>query len=157
MAKGSEGMVQRITGPVVDILFENTDLPDIFHAVTIEHNGETFVLEVLQHLGNGMVRCISMHSTDGMSRGLTAVDTGEPIMISVGTETLGRMVNVIGEPIDKREPIKTEEKWPIHHPAPSFSEKVGYKSLIAAITNAAKTLSLALAENGVAVVPSTNL
>ena len=130
MAKGSEGMVQRITGPVVDILFENTDLPDIFHAVTIEHNGETFVLEVLQHLGNGMVRCISMHSTDGMSRGLTAVDTGEPIMISVGTETLGRMVNVIGEPIDKREPIKTEEKWPIHHPAPPFSEIVAAEEIL---------------------------
>ena len=130
MAKGSEGMVQRITGPVVDILFENIDLPDIFHAVTIEHNGETFVLEVLQHLGNGMVRCISMHSTDGMSRGLTAVDTGEPIMISVGTETLGRMVNVIGEPIDKREPIKTEEKWPIHHPAPPFSEIVAAEEIL---------------------------
>ena len=130
MAKGSEGMVQRITGPVVDILFENTDLPDIFHAVTIEHNGETFVLEVLQHLGNGMVRCISMHSTDGMSRGLTAVDTGEPIMISVGTETLGRMVNVIGEPIEKREPIKTEEKWPIHHPAPPFSEIVAAEEIL---------------------------
>ena len=130
MAKGSEGMVQRITGPVVDILFENPDLPDIFHAVTIEHNGETFVLEVLQHLGNGMVRCISMHSTDGMSRGLTAVDTGEPIMISVGTETLGRMVNVIGEPIDKREPIKTEEKWPIHHPAPPFSEIVAAEEIL---------------------------
>ena len=130
MAKGSEGMVQRITGPVVDILFENPDLPDIFHAVTIEHNGETFVLEVLQHLGNGMVRCISMHSTDGMSRGLTAVDTGEPIMISVGIETLGRMVNVIGEPIDKREPIKTEEKWPIHHPAPPFSEIVAAEEIL---------------------------
>ena len=130
MAKGSEGLVQRITGPVVDILFENPDLPDIFHAVTIEHNGETFVLEVLQHLGNGMVRCISMHSTDGMSRGLTAVDTGEPIMISVGTETLGRMVNVIGEPIDKREPIKTEEKWPIHHPAPPFSEIVAAEEIL---------------------------
>ena len=124
MAKGSVGMVQRITGPVVDISFDCLDLPDITHAVTIEHGGETFVLEVCQHLGNGEVRCISMHSTDGMSRGLTAIDTGAPISVSVGTETLGRMVNVIGEPIDKKEPINTNKKWPIHHPAPKFADIV---------------------------------
>ena len=124
MAKGSVGMVQRITGPVVDILFESLDLPDITHAVTIELDGETFVLEVCQHLGNGEVRCISMHSTDGLSRGLTAIDTGAPITVSVGVETLGRMVNVMGDPIDKKEPIKTELKWPIHHPAPKFSDIV---------------------------------
>ena len=124
MAKGSVGMVQRITGPVVDISFDALDLPDIFHAVTIEHNGEKFVLEVSQHLGNGEVRCISMQPTDGMSRGLTAIDTGAPITVSVGEATLGRMVNVIGEPIDKKEPIESQEKWPIHHPAPRFSEIV---------------------------------
>ncbi len=124
MAKGSIGMVERITGPVVDISFDCLDLPDITHAVTIEHGGETFVLEVCQHLGNGEVRCISMHSTDGMSRGLTAIDTGAPISVSVGTETLGRMVNVIGEPIDKKEPIETNKKWPIHHPAPRFADIV---------------------------------
>ena len=124
MAKGSVGMVQRITGPVVDISFDCLDLPDITHAVTIEHGGETFVLEVCQHLGNGEVRCISMHSTDGMSRGLTAIDTGAPISVSVGTETLGRMVNVIGEPIDKKEPINTNKKWPIHHSAPKFADIV---------------------------------
>lgn len=124
MAKGSIGMVERITGPVVDISFDSLDLPDITHAVTIEHGGETFVLEVCQHLGNGEVRCISMHSTDGMSRGLTAIDTGAPISVSVGTETLGRMVNVIGEPIDKKEPIETNKKWPIHHPAPRFADIV---------------------------------
>ncbi len=130
MAKGSLGMVQRITGPVVDILFDPYDLPDIFHAVTIDHNGERFVLEVSQHLGNGEVRCISMHSTDGMSRGLTAVDTGEPIMISVGEQTLGRMVNVIGEPIDKKEPIVSDKKWPIHHPAPRFSDIVAADEIL---------------------------
>lgn len=124
MAKGSVGMVLRITGPVVDILFDPYDLPDIFHAVTIDNNGEKYVLEVSQHLGNGEVRCISMHPTDGMSRGLTAVDTGAPISINVGEETLGRMVNVIGKPIDNKEPIKTNEKWPIHHPAPRFSDVV---------------------------------
>ncbi len=124
MAKGSVGMVLRITGPVVDILFDSGNLPDIFHAVTIEHNREKYVLEVSQHLGNGEVRCISMNPTDGLSRGLAAVDTGEPIMVSVGEETLGRMVNVMGEPIDKKEPIHSREKWPIHHPAPGFSDIV---------------------------------
>ena len=124
MAKGSVGMVLRITGPVVDILFDPFNIPDIFHAVTIEHNGETYVLEVSQHLGDGEVRCISMQSTDGMSRGLTAVDTGEPITVGVGEATLGRMVNVLGEPIDKKEPVKAREKWPIHHPAPRFSDIV---------------------------------
>ena len=130
MAKGSTGMVLRITGPVVDILFDSHNLPDIFHAVTIEHNGETFVLEVLQHLGDGVVRCISMHSTDGMSRGLTAVDTGAPITINVGEETLGRMVNVIGEPIDRKTPIQTEKRWPIHHSAPPFSEIVAAEEIL---------------------------
>ena len=124
MAKGSVGMVLRITGPVVDILFDPFNIPDIFHAVNIEHNGETYVLEVSQHLGNGEVRCISMHPTDGMSRGLTAIDTGAPISIGVGEETLGRMVSVVGNPIDKKEPINTKEKWPIHHPAPRFSDIV---------------------------------
>ncbi len=130
MAKGCTGMVLRIRGPVVDILFDTYDLPDIFHAVTIEHNGTTFVLEVLQHLGDGVVRCISMHSTDGMSRGLTAVDTGEPITISVGEETLGRMVNVIGEPIDGKEPIQTAQRWPIHHEAPPFSDIVAAEEIL---------------------------
>ena len=81
MAKGSVGMVMRITGPVVDIKFEPNELPEIFHAVTIEHKGEKFVLEVAQQRGNGEVRCISMHPTDGMSRGMDAYDTkGNPIV-----------------------------------------------------------------------------
>ncbi len=130
MAKNSVGMVQRITGPVVDILFDPLDLPEILHAVTIEHNGQTYVLEASQHLGDGVVRCISMQSTDGMSRGLKAVDTGEPIMVSVGEQTLGRMVNVLGEPIDKKEPIHSKEKWPIHHPAPRFSDIVAADELM---------------------------
>ncbi len=124
MAKGSLGMVLRITGPVVDVLFDPMELPDIFHALTIDHDGEQYVLEVSQHLGNGEVRCISMHPTDGMSRGLTAIDTGAPISINVGEETLGRMVNVIGNPIDNKEPVRTQLKWPIHHPAPRFSDVV---------------------------------
>ncbi len=130
MAKGSVGMVLRITGPVVDIAFEPYDLPDIFHAVSIEHNGEQYILEVLQHLGDGVVRCISMDSTDGMSRGLQAVDTGSPISVCVGEETLGRMVNVIGKPIDQGAPIHTAEKWPIHHPAPRFSDIVASEEIL---------------------------
>lgn len=124
MAKGSVGMVQRITGPVVDILFDENSIPDIFNAVNVEVNSEKYTLEVSQHLGNGEVRCISMNPTDGMSRGMTAVDTGEAISISVGEETLGRMVNVTGSPIDKGEPIKTEKLWPIHRAAPTFAEIV---------------------------------
>ena len=128
--KGSMGMVQRITGPVVDIAFEPTQIPDIFNAVTIDHAGERFILEVSQHLGNGEVRCISMQSTDGMSRGLMATDTGAPITIAVGEKTLGRMVNVIGEPIDKKPPIESELHWPIHHPAPRFSDIVASEDIL---------------------------
>ncbi len=130
MSRGSVGMVLRITGPVVDILFEATEVPDIFHAVTIEYNGKKHVVEVSQHLGNGEVRCISMHPTDGLSRGMSAIDTGEPISVCVGEETLGRMVNVIGEPIDNGEEIKTDFKWPIHHPAPPFADIVASKEIL---------------------------
>ena len=130
MAKNSKGMVQRITGPVVDILFAENEIPEIFNAVTIENNGEIYTLEVSQHLGNGEVRCISMNSTDGMSRGITAVDTGAPIKICVGTQTLGRMVNVTGTPIDRGEKIVTAERWPIHHSAPSFSEIVSSNEIL---------------------------
>ena len=130
MAKGSVGMVQRITGPVVDILFEPGEIPDIFNAVKVKVNDEKYTLEVSQHLGNGEVRCISMNPTDGMSRGMQATDTGEPIKISVGKETLGRMVNVTGAPIDRKEKIETEEKWPIHHPAPPFAEIVSSTDIL---------------------------
>ncbi len=130
MSRGSVGMVLRITGPVVDILFDATEVPDIFHAVTIEYNGKKHVVEVSQHLGNGEVRCISMHPTDGLSRGMSAIDTGEPISVCVGEETLGRMVNVIGEPIDNGDEIKTDFKWPIHHPAPPFADIVASKEIL---------------------------
>ena len=130
MSRGSVGMVLRITGPVVDILFNATEVPDIFHAVTIEYNGKKHVVEVSQHLGNDEVRCISMHPTDGLSRGMSAIDTGEPISVCVGEETLGRMVNVIGEPIDNGEEIKTDFRWPIHHPAPPFADIVASKEIL---------------------------
>ncbi len=130
MAKGSVGMVQRITGPVVDILFSLNEIPDIFNAVNVEVNSEVYTLEVSQHLGNGEVRCISMNPTDGMSRGMKATDTGEPINICVGEETLGRMVNVTGSPIDRGARIETAERWPIHHPAPPFAEIVSSTEIL---------------------------
>ena len=130
MAKGSVGMVQRITGPVVDVLFDKNELPDISHALTININGEEYTLEVLQHIGDGEVRCISMNPTDGMSRGLNVVDTGEPIKVSVGEQTLGRMINVVGKPIDNGREIITKEKWPIHHPAPNLSDIVSSDEIL---------------------------
>ena len=130
MAKGSVGMVNRITGPVVDILFNPDEIPDIFNAIKVNVNDETYTLEVSQHLGGGEVRCISMNPTDGMSRGMTATERGEPIKISVGKETLGRMVNVTGAPIARGEKIETVEKWPIHHAAPPFAEIVSSTDIL---------------------------
>lgn len=124
MASGNKGILIRITGSVVDVLFDTNQVPDIFNAVTVEYNGKKFALEVLQHLGNGAVRCISMHPTDGLSRGMSAVDTGSPISVPVGAETLGRMTNVMGEPIDRLGKIQTDAYWPIHHAAPEFTEIV---------------------------------
>ena len=124
MALNSKGIITRITGPVVDIKFDESGLPDIFHAVEIHSGDEVFTLEVLQHLGKGEVRCISMQPTDGMSRGMTAYDTGFPISVPVGESTLGRMINVTGAPIDRAGAIKASEYWPIHHSAPKFTDIV---------------------------------
>ena len=119
-----EGIITRINGPVVDILFETLDLPDIFHAVVIPKGDEVFTLEVLQHLNAREVRCISMQTTDGLSRGMRAIDTGAPISVPVGSGTLGRMTNVTGDPIDRAGELVAEEYWPIHHRAPLFTEVV---------------------------------
>lgn len=121
----AKGIITRITGPVVDILFPSSEhIPDIFHAVEVKVEGETYTLETLQQLGNGEVRCISMHSTDGMSRGMAAVDTGAPISIPVSEALLGRMIDVTGQPIDRGGPIAAAKKWPIHHTAPKFTDVV---------------------------------
>ncbi len=131
MSKGKNGLVMRITGPVVDIQFiDKKKLPDIFDAVEVRHGDKRFLLEVLQHLGDGMVRCISMHPTEGMSRGMVATDTGATISVPVGEATLGRMINVAGEPIDRLGPIKAEMMYPIHHKAPSFTEIVPATELL---------------------------
>ncbi|HUS71277.1 MAG TPA: F0F1 ATP synthase subunit beta [Anaerolineae bacterium] len=124
MAETVHGRIVRVIGPVVDIQFPPEQLPGIYDAVEIPRNGEgKLVLEVQQHLGGDWVRCLAMDSTDGLQRGMEAVGTGAPIMVPVGEATLGRLLNVLGEPIDRRGPVETEERRPIHQAPPSFEEQ----------------------------------
>ena len=114
-------------GPVVDIEFEPDSLPDLLNAIRIVGESQPGVhidltVEAAQHLGNNLVRCIAMSSTDGLKRGMEAVDTGGPIAVPVGRETLGRIFNVLGEVIDDGPPVLTENRQPIHKPAPSVAE-----------------------------------
>ena len=125
MSAGNIGTISRISGPVVDVHFpEHSSVPDIFHAVEVTINGSVHVLECLQQLGNGEVRCISMRPTDGMSRGMEAVDTGAPISVPASEGMLGRMINVTGEPIDRAGPIPAADRWPTHHRAPDVVDVV---------------------------------
>ncbi len=125
MSQGNIGTITRVSGPVVDIQFpEEGHVPDIFHALEVTIHGDVHVLECLQQLGKGAVRCISMRPTDGMSRGMQAVDTGAPISVPASENMLGRMINVTGDPIDRAGPIQAEERWPIHHKAPDFTDIV---------------------------------
>ena len=121
---GSLGSIVQVIGPVVDIHFEKGELPALNNAVIIETGQEEgLVIEVAQHIGDDTVRCIAMAGTDGLMRGMKCRDTGAPISVPVGKEILGRMFNVIGEPIDGRGPLKTDKRMPIHRPAPSFAEQ----------------------------------
>ena len=122
MKPQNTGTVVQVIGPVLDIRFENGQLPALLNAVTIEHGGRTMTLEVAQHIGDDTVRCIAMSSTDGLVRGMEAVDTGGPITVPVGDATLGRMFNLLGEPIDNMPAPKTEERWPIHRQPPAYEE-----------------------------------
>ncbi|NLB42518.1 MAG: F0F1 ATP synthase subunit beta [Clostridiales bacterium] len=117
------GFITQVIGPVIDVRFEFGNLPNLYNAITIDNHGKKLVVEVAQLLGDNIVRCIAMDSTDGLRRGDQAVDTGSPITIPVGEATLGRMVNVLGEPIDGKPPIKGQKEYPIHRPAPSFEEQ----------------------------------
>ncbi|MDP6605057.1 MAG: F0F1 ATP synthase subunit beta [Dehalococcoidia bacterium] len=119
------GSVRQVIGTVIDVEFPPGELPDIFNAVDVDMGeGKQFVAEVQQHLGNNWVRCLALDSTDGLSRGAAATDTGAPISVPVGPETLGRIFNVTGEPIDPGTPISdTTERWPIHRPAPAYAEQ----------------------------------
>ncbi len=124
MAKGAEGRVVQIIGTVVDIEFPPDELPSIYNAVEIEMgDGQALVAEVEQHMGNNWVRCLAMGSTDGMRRGARAVDTGEPISVPVGRACLGRLFNVLGQPLDNLGEVKAEERWPIHRPPPPLEER----------------------------------
>lgn len=123
------GKIVQIIGPVVDIRFGEDNLPELLNAIEIEKDGETLVVEVAQHVGDDTVRCVSMDSTDGLIRGMNAVNTGKSITVPVGKETLGRLFNVLGETIDGKEPIKTNQTLPIHREAPSFEEQQTSKEI----------------------------
>jgi len=117
-----KGKITQIIGAVVDVKFEG-ELPEILTALECDNNGNRLVLEVAQHLGESNVRTIAMDATEGLKRGDEVIDSGNPIKVPVGPETLGRIINVIGEPIDEKGEVKTKERWPIHRPAPSFTEQ----------------------------------
>ena len=116
------GKVSQVMGAVVDVQFDG-HLPEILNALHTENQGNRLVLEVAQHLGEQTVRTIAMDGTEGLTRGQEVIDTGEPIAVPVGRETLGRIMNVIGEPIDERGPIKAKASSPIHAPAPEFVDQ----------------------------------
>jgi len=130
MATGSKGHVVQVMGPVVDIEFPPGELPEIYDAVEIPRNGTRLVVEVQQHLGREWVRCVAMDATEGLRRGMEAINTGQPISVPVGPATLGRIFNVLGEPIDNAGPVEAETRYPIHRPAPSFEEQVIIQELI---------------------------
>ncbi len=123
MAEQNIGTVIQIIGPVLDVQFPAEHLPSLLNALEIEHDGRKIIVEVAQHVGDDVVRCIAMSSTDGLVRGLKVVDTGGPITVPVGNQTLGRIFNLLGEPIDNGEAPQTKERWPIHRPAPSYEEQ----------------------------------
>ena len=108
------GKIKQIIGPVIDVQFEDGELPHIYNAVSIEHGGSKVICEVMHHIGNHTVRCVSMSSTDGLQRGMAVHDTGAPIIVPVGNEMLGRVVNVLGEPIDNMGPVDSTHHLPIH-------------------------------------------
>ncbi|MFB3905295.1 MAG: F0F1 ATP synthase subunit beta [Acidobacteriota bacterium] len=123
------GKVLQVVGPTIDVQFDSDHVPSIYNAIKVTGDGfETPVpialtLEVAQHLGEGVVRCVSMEPTDGVIRGMKAIDTGAPISVPVGRETLGRVINVLGEPVDKKGPVNAQKHYPIHRPAPSFEDQ----------------------------------
>jgi len=116
----NEGKITQVLGAVVDAEFEVGKVPSLMNALKIETGETRLILEVQQHLGESTVRCIAMDGTDGLVRGMKVQDTGQPISVPVGKGALGRIMNVIGEPVDNRGKIKCEERWPIHRPSPAF-------------------------------------
>ena len=117
------GVITQIMGPVLDIRFADGQLPELLNAIEVQHGDIKLVAEVAQHIGDNVVRCIAMRSTDGLSRGMTAVDTGGPICVPVGEACLGRVFNLLGETIDEGQQVEQEERWPIHRAAPAYDEQ----------------------------------
>ena len=129
MAEKNAGKILQIIGAVLDIRFED-ELPALYNAIEVKKGDETVVMEVAQHLGDQVVRCISMSSTDGLVRGMDAIDTGAPISVPVGDNTLGRMMNILGKPIDGKPEIETETLWPIHRTAPGFAAQTAMTEML---------------------------
>ena len=123
MTNQNVGTIVTVIGAVLDIKFHPDHLPNLLNAIEIDNNGQKLVVEVAQHIGDDIVRCIAMGSTDGLVRGMEAVDTGASIKVPVGKETLGRIFNLLGEAVDNKPQPETEEKWEIHRPAPKFGEQ----------------------------------
>ena len=124
------GKVVQVMGPVLDIRFADGELPELLNAIELQNNGKPLIVEVAQHIGDNVVRCIAMAATDGLVRGAEAVDTGGPIKVPVGDACLGRVFNLLGEPVDEQ-PAPTEvEHWPIHRPAPAFDEQESSTELL---------------------------
>jgi F-type H+-transporting ATPase subunit beta len=123
MTKGGIGKVVQVQGAVVDVAFRPDEMPEIYDALEIGQNGSKLVLEVQQHLGHNWVRCVAMDSTDGLRRGTPAMGTGAPITVPVGPATLGRIFNVLGEPIDDKGPVDANVRYPIHRLAPEFDDQ----------------------------------
>src|SRR3989338_8696197 len=118
------GKIIQIIGPIVDVEFGGDTLPAMYHALRVKNSeGATVVLETARHLGSGRVRSIALSSTDGLTRGAEVENTGAQISVPVGKEVLGRLFNVLGEPIDRPDDAKFSQRWPIHRPAPSFTKQ----------------------------------
>ena len=130
MPQNNVGKVVQIIGAVVDIRFEKDSLPNLLNAIEIELNGKKLVCEVAQHIGDDVVRCIAMSSTDGLVRGTDAVDTGSPITVPVGKQTLGRILNLLGEPVDNKPAPEAQERWAIHREPPSYEEQTASNEIL---------------------------
>ncbi|MBR0156033.1 MAG: F0F1 ATP synthase subunit beta [Clostridia bacterium] len=130
MSNPNTGRIIKVIGPVIDIKFEDGKLPKLLNALEIQNGDKKLTVEAAQHIGDNVVRCIAMSSTDGLVRGMPAVDTGKSISVPVGPETLGRIFNVLGEPVDEMPAPQTKERWEIHRPAPSYEEQESVSEIL---------------------------
>src|SRR3989338_881243 len=126
----AKGKVVQIIGTVVDVEFPPDELPALYNAIEVASDGDKVVLEAQEHIGNNWVRCLSLSPTEGLGRGAEAVDTGAPLSVPVGRPALGRLFNVLGEPLDNLGEVKTEEHWPIHRPLPTLVEQAGTTEML---------------------------